>query len=125
VSAATSQIALKNVLALAESLPRDAFKTLEEKAGQATVLDFKTDKWHLLGTLSGSYKMIYGARSRFLRATDEKALWQDHCVFDDAESQATLEKLTANGGALPRSKIDEASKYCAETLLEHFLDPQG
>lgn len=126
VALAASQINLTNVLAGPESLPSDELKAIEEKVGKATVLDFKTENWQLTPvTLGGAYKMMYGVRSRFLRAADGNVLWQGYCTFDDARSQATLEELTANGGVLLRDKIDEAATFCAKNLLEQLLTAQG
>jgi hypothetical protein len=126
LTSATSQARLINFRAVAELLPNDEFKAIEEKVGKATVLDFKTDSWHLVpGTLDGAYyKMKYRVRSRFLRVIDSKVLWQDYCVFDDANSTATLAELTAHGGVLLRDKIDQAAGFCANILLEQFLKAQ-
>jgi hypothetical protein len=126
VASAASRINLTNVFAVPESLPSDDLKAIEEKVGQITVLDFKTDNWQLMpGTLGAGYKMIYGVRSRLLSLADRKTLWQGYCVFDDANSPVTLEELTANGGVLLRNKVDEAAAFCAQTLVEQLLTTQN
>ena len=95
-------------------LAEDSIEALKKRLSGGVVLDFKTERSELLpAPLSFSLcRVTYGVRSRFVRLTDTRVLWQGYCQHDGADSRATMEELTANSGALLKSKLGEAAEVC-------------
>jgi hypothetical protein len=122
LSALVAQLGFTNLVPLEEAFPTDDPKRMGEKLDGATVLDFKTIEWRVTPAGMGSrYRFFYRLRSRLLRTSDAKVLWQGDCRYDKDDSDATLDELTANSGELLRGRIDHAAEICATTLLVQFL----
>ena len=120
LAAVVSQFNMTHMVPLEESFATDAPKAMQEKLGSAIVLDFKTADWRLMPAGTDShYRVLYRARSRFVRTSDETVIWQGYCRFDG--NGAPLAELQAASGVLLRAKMDEAAESCATTLLVQFL----
>lgn len=89
-------------------------------------LDFETLDWRLLFFLTDwtHYRVIYSVRSRLIRLTDSKVVWQGLCVVKNQDTKyhrPTMKELVENNAKLLKAKLDEAADICAEQLSEQFF----
>ena len=107
-----------------EALAEDDIRALDQRFGGAVVLDFKTESWGLVPGLLRTlpYQIFYVARSRLLRVSEGRVLWQGYCQYDGSDLRANLDEFTANPPAGLGEKFKEAAETCGKTLLSQFFD---
>ena len=109
-----------------EPLPDDDVEALRKKFGGGVALDFKTTTWGLLSSslITVPYQVVYFGRSRLLRLSDGRVLWQGQCQYDGRYPGANLDQFKANSTPVLKEKFGEAAESCARELLTQFLDTQ-
>ena len=92
---------------------------------EGLVIDFKTTRIGLNYYPSSwsHYHIDYQVRARLIRLEDSKILWQGVCRFveKDPKTSPTMDELTADNGALLKTKLDEAADSCGKELVTQFL----
>ena len=107
-----------------EVLADDEIQGLRKRFGSGVALDFRTRSWGLLqgATRLFPYQIAYEVRSRLLRLSDARVLWQGHCQYDGRYARGNLDEATANSPPLLQERFKEAADACAKTLLSQLLD---
>ena len=109
-----------------EVLAHDEIQGLAKRFGNEVVLDFRTRSWGLLqaATRLYPYQIVYEVRSRLLRLSDARILWQGHCQYDGRYARANVDEAAANSVPALREKFSQAAEACANVLLAQILDRQ-
>jgi hypothetical protein len=129
IGSLADQIDVARFIPAQDILAEDGVEALQKKFGAGVVLDFQTKIWGLMpaGPFSVSnYQVPYAVRSRLLRLSDGRVLWQGYCrrTGSDSDSRATWDEFTANSGALLKKKLGEAAEACVKELVAQFLEKQ-
>ena len=121
-----NQLAATRLIQAGELLHDDDVAALQKKFGGGVALDFKTTTWGLLSSslISAPYQVVYFGRSRLLRLSDGRVLWQGQCQYDGRYPGANLDQFKANSTPVLKEKFGEAAENCAKELLAQFLDTQ-
>ncbi len=91
--------------------------------GDTMVLAVNTDEWmvHHLGGL-GNYGVKYRATVRLLKPGGEEAVWSGSCRLDGKDfAEASLDELTADNGALLKTRLERTAELCAERLVHQIF----
>ena len=124
VSALGQDPGITTIQSVQETPGNDDLGELKRVTGQGLVFDFKTTQWMLFyyPTDWSHYRIAYSARGRLVRLEDSKVIWLGTCeaIGQDPTSSPTMDELTANNGALLKTKINEAAETCAQQLLTSF-----
>lgn len=76
---------------------------------------------HYEGKVS-DYHLLYSVRSRMIRLSDGKVLWNGYCNHDIEDNQPRdINMLRANNGAILKAWLKRGSNDCAARLANLFL----
>jgi hypothetical protein len=126
IKGVANQLDVARLIQAGEPPPDDDAQTLQKKFGGGIVLDFKTDTWGVLSgpMITAPYQLVYMGRSRLLRLSDGRVLWQAQCRYDGRDPGANLDQFKVNSTPVLKEKFAEAAESCAKQLLAQFLDTQ-
>ncbi len=100
----------------------NAIKKLKAQGGEM-LLDYTADirLMHYEGNVSDYYSQ-YSIRSRMIRLSDGKTLWNGYCNIKIEDNQPrSTDMLRANNGAILKTWLKRGSNDCAGKLADQFL----
>jgi hypothetical protein len=119
-------LGLQNVALFRGEIGNDELSTLRKATSAATVLDFRMVEWALrdFPTRGNRFWLSLATRARLIRLADEKVVWETTCrtVRPDVSTGASLDELKADGGALLKTRTDEAAAACADQLVTSLVE---
>ena len=126
IKGVANQLDVARLVQTGEPLSDDDAQALQKKFGGGIVLDFKTDTWGVLSgpMITAPYQLVYMGRSRLLRLSDGRVLWQAQCRYDGRNLEANLDQFKVNSTPVLKEKFAEAAENCAKQLLAQFLGTQ-
>lgn len=114
---------LKNLHAVAEAEVDDDIVGLSKSYREGIIVDVKTLGWLLsYCPLSWSkYRLTYVVRSRMIRSSDKKLLWQAEASYvGDCDTAITLEEAYRNDCEGLKNLLKKAEKDCLDDLRKQF-----
>jgi len=126
IKGVANQLDVARLIQAGEPLSDDDAQALQKKFGGGIVLDFKTNTWGVLSSpmITAPYQLVYLGRSRLLRLSDGRVLWQAQCSYDGRNREAYLDQFKVNSTPVLKEKFAEAAESCAKQLLAQFPGTQ-
>ena len=115
---------LPNLKRATTTPPNDEPAELKKAGLRPLVLDVLGDGNIIYHATSWArYRLLYGGRARLIDTDTGTVLWQGVCTHkgeEEPDKSPTLDELEADDGVAYRRMVDDATAFCAKSILEQF-----
>ena len=98
---------------------------LSNKYPDALFFEFQMVKteFALEGLNLSRYVLVYRGSAALYKYSETRYLWKSLCegIYENPSQSPTFDDLTVNQGQVLKQMVSEATKACANELVEHFL----